>query len=237
MSTTSALDSFLGKWQQRWPEWSLVEPFIAADQRERVLAWFALQQECEDIYNASGDTTAVDAKLAWWGEELRSWAGQRSRHPLGRLLEPVRAPWAQLADALPSLLQARTALADAAQARQSLQPWAQAVVAVEAVLFGQRAAAATAQCAVVTQMLAQRLDRLGQAAVPQDVPGEDSHSAIAAWAADLLAQWPLRVDGPRPRRVHAVLARLRTQALASGKTLTPHPASVLLKAWWAGRGR
>jgi hypothetical protein len=91
--------------------------------------------------------------------------------------------------------------------------------------------------ALVTQVLAHRLDRLGQAAVPQDVPGEDSNSAIAAWAGQLMAHWPQRVSGPRPRRVHAVLARLRTQALASGKILTPHPATVLLRAWWAGRGR
>lgn len=236
MSTSSALDSFLGKWQQRWPEWSLVEPFIEAGQREKVVAWFALQQEFEDIYNASGDTTAVDAKLTWWGEELRSWASQRSRHPLGRVLEPARAPWASLAQALPGLLEAREALHDAAGARQSLQGYATAVAEVEAALFDLPPASGASQ-SVVTQVLAHRLDRLGQAAVPQDVPGEDSSSAIAAWAGQLMAGWPRRVPGPRPRRIHAVLARLRTQALASGKTLTPHPASVLLRAWWAGRGR
>ena len=72
-------------------------PFVAESQRELAVAWFALLQEFDDMLNTSGDPLPADAKLAWWGEELRSWAGHRSRHPLGRLLEPVRAPWAQLA--------------------------------------------------------------------------------------------------------------------------------------------
>ena len=41
------------------------------------------------------DPLPADAKLAWWGEELRGWAARRSRHPLGRRLEPVRADWAR----------------------------------------------------------------------------------------------------------------------------------------------
>lgn len=231
MSTSSALDSFLGKWHQRWPEWPLVEPFIEAGQRERVTAWFALLQEFEDIYQAGGDTTAVDAKLAWWAEELRSWANRRSRHPLGRVLEPVPAPWAELAAALPDLPAAREALGDAALARTALAGYGRAVAAVEAVLFG-RPAVPKAADVVVTQTLAQRLDRTGQAAVPASVAGGDPR----AWARELLRQWPLRVAGPRPRRVLSVLSRLRLQGLAAGRPLTPHAASVLFKAWWAARG-
>lgn len=236
MSTPGALDSFLGKWHQRWPEWSLVEPFIDAALRPRVEAWFALLQEFEDVYQAGGDTTAVDAKLSWWSEELHSWARQRSRHPLGRVLEPVRAPWDALADALPDLMAARESLADPAVARASLTAYAHAVADVEAVLFD-LPSSPKAAAAVITQTLAQRLDRTGQAAVPASIPGEDSQAAIAAWARELLAGWPLRIAGPRPRRVLAVLSRLRLQGLAAGKPLTPHAASVLIKAWWAARGR
>ncbi|PSD10077.1 phytoene/squalene synthase family protein, partial [Stenotrophomonas maltophilia] len=90
MSST-ALDSFLDKWRSRWPEWSVAAPFVAESQRELAVAWFALLQEFDDMLNTSGDPLPADAKLAWWGEELRSWAAHRSRHPLGRLLEPVRA--------------------------------------------------------------------------------------------------------------------------------------------------
>src|SRR5690606_16613093 len=136
--------------------------------RARAVAWFALLQEFEDILNATGDTTPVDAKLAWWGEELRSWDSQRSRHPLGRLLEPVRAPWAQLADALPSLIDARVRPLDAAQARAALSAYAATVAAVEAVLFNDTYLPAAAD-AVLTQTLAQRVQELGVAAAPQDI--------------------------------------------------------------------
>ena len=107
MSGSDALGGFLEKWRARWPEWRLAEVFVPPEQRQRVVAWFALLQEFEDILNIAGDPLPADAKLGWWATELRDWAGQRSRHPLGRLLEPVPAPWAQLADALPALVAAR----------------------------------------------------------------------------------------------------------------------------------
>ncbi|WP_017917626.1 squalene/phytoene synthase family protein, partial [Xanthomonas sp. SHU 308] len=91
MSSSSALDAFLDKWRRRWPEWAVAEAFVPAPQRARTVAWFALLQEFDDILNIAGDPLPADAKLAWWGEELRSWSGQRSRHPLGRVLEPVAA--------------------------------------------------------------------------------------------------------------------------------------------------
>ncbi|RBA78716.1 phytoene/squalene synthase family protein, partial [Xanthomonas oryzae pv. oryzae] len=107
MSQSSALDSFLDKWRTRWPEWSVAEPFIPQLQRPLAAAWFALLQEWEDIMNIAGDPLPADAKLAWWQQELRDWSNQRSRHPLGRVLEPVRAPWAALADTLPAMQTAR----------------------------------------------------------------------------------------------------------------------------------
>lgn len=236
MSSYSALDSFLGKWHQRWPEWSLVEPFIEAGQRQRCVAWFALLQEFDDILAADGDTTAQDAKLAWWGGELRSWQEQRSRHPLGRVLDPLRAPWIGLADSLPDLLAARAALGSAELARGALAGFAQAVAAVEAVVFNAPLQAGAAQT-VVRHTLAQRLERRGQQAVPASIGGDTAAMAVSAWAQQLLQGWGLRVPGPRPRRVLSVLARLRLQGLASDKGIAPHQAVVLLKAWWAARGR
>jgi phytoene/squalene synthetase len=73
--SSTALDSFLDKWRSRWPEWSVAAPFVAESQRELAVAWFALLQEFDDMLNTSGDPLPADAKLAWWGEELRSWAG------------------------------------------------------------------------------------------------------------------------------------------------------------------
>ncbi|MCF8813274.1 phytoene/squalene synthase family protein, partial [Xanthomonas campestris pv. campestris] len=151
MSQSSALDSFLDKWRSRWPEWSVAEPFIPEPQRRLAAAWFALLQEWEDIMNIAGDPLPADAKLAWWQQELNDWSNQRSRHPLGRVLEPVRAPWAQLAQTLPAMQAARAQPDDLAQAMGRLQAFAEAVVAVEAVVFARtRSSDATA---VVVQWL------------------------------------------------------------------------------------
>ena len=235
MTTSSALDSFLDKWRTRWPEWSVAEPFVPEAQRTLVVAWFTLLQEFDDILNTSGDPMPADAKLAWWGEELRSWAGQRSRHPLGRLLEPVRAPWTALADALPDLIEARAAALEPAQAFKALQPYAAAVAAVEAVMFDTPARGDVAT-PVLVQTLAQRLNAAGVAAVPRSLLAAGEGDAAQRWAQQLLARWPARVPGPRARRMYASLARTRLQASAEGRELKVTPMRTLLRTWWAGRG-
>ncbi|HDS1580081.1 squalene/phytoene synthase family protein [Stenotrophomonas maltophilia] len=239
MSST-ALDSFLDKWRSRWPEWSVAAPFVAESQRELAVAWFALLQEFDDMLNTSGDPLPADAKLAWWGEELRSWAAQRSRHPLGRLLEPVRAPWAQLAEALPDLVEARTVALDAAGAERALAGYAEAVAAVEAALFaetpGKRAPRSGAGRAVQLQTLAQRLQDAGVAGVPRSLLDEDAGTAAQRWAQYLLKGWGRRVPGPRPRRVWSSLARARVAAQAAGQPIEATPVRTLLRVWWAARG-
>lgn len=74
MAGPTALDSFLDKWRSRWPEWAVAEVFVPVRQRERAVAWFALLQEFDDILNIAGDPLPADAKLGWWGTELRDWA-------------------------------------------------------------------------------------------------------------------------------------------------------------------
>ena len=178
MSTSSALDSFLDKWRTRWPEWQVAERFVPERQRTLVVAWFSLLQEFDDIFNTAGDPMPSDAKLAWWGEELRSWSVQRSRHPLGRVLEPVRAPWAQLAETLPDLIEARAVPVDPAQALRSLQAYAAAVAAVEAVMF-QTPARGDVATPVLVQTLAQRLHESGVAAIPRSLLAEDDSARHA----------------------------------------------------------
>ena len=234
MSST-ALESFLDKWRSRWPEWSVAEPFVAEPQRARTLAWFALLQELDDMLNTSSDPLPADAKLAWWGEELRSWAGQRSRHPLGRLLEPVRAPWAQLADALPDLVEARAPAPDPAAAERALLRYAEAVAAVEVVMFDD-APRNGAPRAVLLQTLAQRLQEAGAAGVPRSLLETDAANADKRWREHLLKAWPVRVAGPRPRRIWAVLARSRLAAQAAGRPVEATPMRTLLRVWWAARG-
>ena len=165
MTAPSALDSFLDKWRSRWPEWSLAEVFVAQAERERTVAWFSLLQEFDDILNIAGDPLPANAKLAWWGEELRDWDARRSRHPLGRLLEPVRAPWSRLADALPDLPEARMGKADTAAAFAALARHAEAMAAVEAAMFGDvRGDAAQAIAAQVQHHEAANRERLAEVA-------------------------------------------------------------------------
>lgn len=234
MSDSAALDSFLDKWRTRWPEWSVAEVFVAPARRDIVVAWFALLQEFDDVLNIAGDPLPADAKLAWWGEELRGWAGQRSRHPLGRRLEPVRADWAQLADALPTLTEARARAVSADTAFGSLSRYAEAVAAVEAGLLGR----APASQGVAAQMLAARLTEMGPAAVPADVQraGSDADS-LRAWSVSLNERWPPR-QGARERRLLSAYAqgRLRRFARRGEPAPLPSRAALLLTGWRAARG-
>jgi len=241
MTTPTALDSFLDKWRSRWPEWSVGEVFVPQDQRMKTLAWFALLQEFEDILNIAGDPLPADAKLGWWGTELRDWAGHRSRHPLGRLLEPVPAPWATLADALPALVTARERPADAVAALASLAGYAQAVSEVEAVVLGGQP---RQPGAIAAQVLATRLAEAGLQAVPRARQPVDLEATAAReraqrdWAGDLLATWPARAGGASARRMWASFARHRLDQFAQGRVPQPgrQPLRLLWRAWRAAQG-
>ncbi len=227
MSTTSALDSFLDKWRDRWPEWEVAGRFVPADRQRTALAWFSLLQEFEDIMNISGDPLPADAKLAWWQQELRDWSGRRSRHPLGRVLEPHLAPWAQLAETLPAMQASRGQPLSLEAALAVLQPFAEAVVAVEAVLFG-RARPADAR-AVAVQWLSARTASAGAAALPAGVdPG--------AWRGQLLAQWPAKAALAQPHRIWSRLARLRLRREQAGQSSWAPPLQQLWHAWRAASG-
>ncbi|KAB7764891.1 phytoene synthase [Xanthomonas maliensis] len=227
MSHSSALDSFLDKWRSRWPEWAVAEPFVPSSQRPLAVAWFALLQEWEDIMNIAGDPLPADAKLAWWQQELRDWSGQRSRHPLGRVLEPVRAPWAALAETLPAVQAARSTPATLAQALQTLQPFAEAVIAVEAVLFERRAPGEARVVAV--QWLDARQRAAGEAAAPAGIGSAD-------WRQQLLRAWPGKPALARPHRVWSRLARLRLRRELAGKPAYAPPLQQLWHSWRAASG-
>lgn len=222
MTGPTALDSFLGKWRERWPEWPVAETFVPVAQRELAVAWFALLQEFEDAMNIAGDPLPANAKLGWWGEELRDWSRRRSRHPLGRLLEPHAAPWADLAEALPVLVALREPWPDIDAAFARVQPLAKAIAVVEAALFGGHADAAVVQ-AIGAQWLAARVLGTGQG---NDLP-------------TLLERWLARVPASsRPRRLWALLARDRVQARVRWGD-EPRRISrlhLLWRAWNAVRG-
>lgn len=204
-SGASALDGFLDKWRRRWPEWTVAETFLPPAQRVPAVVWFALLQEFEDAANVDGDPLPADAKLAWWGEELRDWSRRRSRHPLGRVLEPMPAPWMALSDALPALVAARARPVDEAAAFAQWAPLAQAAAAVEGALFDPVAGGPQAHVeAIRMQWLAARLMAAGEGATPST-----PSVAAEAWARQLRRRWPVRPAAPMPRRVLSALARAR----------------------------
>jgi hypothetical protein len=225
MSNSAALDSFLEKWRTRQPEWQLVQGFVPEAQRGIAVAWFALLQELADAMNIAGDPLPADAKLAWWGEELRDWSRRRSRHPLGRVLEPVAAPWDVLADALPALPLMR-ALPDSVDAALPLvMPLARAIARVEAGLFpGARQPDAIE--ALAAHLLFSRW---------MEVP---PHADMPRWRDALLARWPARGGGPRPRRILNAILRKRVQHLhADGLGSTPtKPLALVWTCWRAAAG-
>ena len=240
MTTPTALDSFIDKWRSRWPEWSAAEVFVAGTGSDPSLAWFALLQEFDDILNIAGDPLPADAKLGWWAAELRDWAGQRSRHPLGRLLEPRPAPWAELADALPTLVAARERPMDTDAAFAALSGYARAACAVEAALLG----APPGADALAAQVLAARLVQAGPAALPRALESGDAGDGAAAgrarqaWAGELLGRWPAASTASRPRRIYARFARHRLRQQAAGRLPQPgrQPLGELWRAWRAAAG-
>ncbi|SDQ23850.1 phytoene/squalene synthase family protein [Pseudoxanthomonas sp. CF125] len=239
MTDSTALDSFLDKWRARWPEWRVVEVFVPVAQRQLAVAWFALLQEFTDAMNIAGDPLPADAKLAWWGEELRDWSRQRSRHPLGRVLEPSRAPWFELAETLPVLIRLRERPQDPAAAFELVRPLATAVANVESVLFGTAAVVGQPLVrSIGAQWLATRLEGAGDAAVPVH-SGSQTDLFQHGWSQELLEQWPVRNGGAVPRRLWSALARSRLRRFtAAGEGSAPlSPVRALWLGWRMARRR
>jgi phytoene/squalene synthetase len=236
MSDSTALDSFLEKWRTRWPEWRVVEVFVPASQRQLAVAWFALLQEFADAMNIVGDPLPADAKLMWWGEELRDWGRQRSRHPLGRVLEPQGAPWHALAETLPALIEARAKPASGDAAFAQLAQLASAIVQVELALFQVISDDAPAQAqAISAQLLAARLEQAGSEALPADAGDQRALSELD-WARALQLRWPIS-GGAAPRRLWSALARSRLRRFqGTGEGIAPlPPARALWLGWRAAR--
>lgn len=234
MSESAALEGFLDKWRQRWPEWSVVEVFVPASERRIALAWFALLQEFEDAMNIAGDPLPADAKLGWWGEELHDWSRHRSRHPLGRVLEPCEAPWAALATTLPLLARARPRPLDQDTAFVTLAPLASAVCGVETALFSGQQDDTSVQ-AIAARFLAARLGQGGMEAVPLRLDG-DAGVSLEAWCRVLQRRWPEAHGAAMPRRLWSALGRSRLQRSLAGEAVAPlRPAAALWAGWRAAR--
>ncbi len=236
----AALDSFVSKWRQRWPEWTVVEVFVPAPRRAVVLAWAALLQELTDAAWGGEDPRPGDAKLAWWQEELLGWSLGRRRHPLGLALQRREAPWGRLAGTLPGLRASRERPRDLAEAYDALSDFSAAVAEVERGLFpapGDPGGADDVERdAVAAALLHVRCLQPGDGHVPLAVfarAGEGDPATI--WRQQLRQRWPSRPSACLPRRLWTRLARARLRHADPGRPLKPW--SALLLGWRAARRR
>lgn len=232
MSEQDALDSFTGKWRERWPEWGVAEVFVPVPQRSDALAWAALVQELTDAAWGGSDPRPGEAKLGWWLEELQGWTKGGRRHPLGVLLQKRTAPWSALAEALPALRDSRERPLDTPHAGQQVAAFAQAIAMVDAALFGN--AGADDPAAATCHLLHLRLAHHAGAAAPLAAfaaAGEEG--ASTAWAREL-AGLPVPRAATRPRRLWVSLASARLRRGDPAQAL-PLPRA-LWTAWHAARG-
>lgn len=221
-TTRPADGDFVAKWQARWPEWRIGMAFVEPAMRAHAAAWWSLLEEFGDAAWAGSDATPGLAKLAWWQEELQGWSKGARRHPLGTHLQRVDAPWHTLALALRLLPATREHPADTARNLGQLQDLALAVAACETRLFGDGARDSGDGRVAAAPLLAM------QALVRVDQP----------LAARLLADWPQRDGGTRPRRIANAISRARLALLAREGVSRPVPAPrVLWSSWRAARAR
>lgn len=227
MSDREALEGFTGKWLARWPEWAVAEVFVPAERRELARAWFSLRDELAEAAWGGDDPRPGEAKLGWWVEELDGWSRGARRHPLGLALQPLTAPWSNLAACLPALRASRERPRDMDAALFSLEPYAEALAGVAQRLFDARTPAPAHS--VVISLLAERLLRHPDHATPLgDIDAR-------GWATTLLQQWPAPGEGTRPGRIHAAMVRGRLQRFAVGKSPVLPRLSALARAWRAAR--
>ncbi|MCF7220851.1 phytoene/squalene synthase family protein [Marilutibacter chinensis] len=237
----AALDSFIAKWRQRWPEWGVAEVFVPAPGRSLASAWAALLQEWTDAAWGGRDPRPGEAKLAWWGEELEGWARGARRHPLGAVLQREAVDWPALSATLPALRASRERPRDHAEAFAMLDPFAAAVSEAEDRLFGIDAAVAAETAiagrdAVAASLLQMRFFHEGDGHVPLAVLARAGEGApLAIWAEQLRQRWPQAPASTLPRRLWAGLARARLARADPGRPLKPWVS--LAVGWRAARAR
>jgi hypothetical protein len=227
MSDGEALKGFTDKWLAHWPEWPVAEVFVATEQRALARAWFCLRDEMTEAAWGGEDSRPGDAKLGWWMEELDGWSRGARRHPLGLTLQPLAAPWTNLAACLPALRASRERPRDMDAALFSLEPYAEALAGVAQHLFG--AGTLAPARSVVISLLAERVLRHPDHATPLgDIDAR-------GWASKLLQQWPAPGEGSCPGRIHAAMVRGRLQRFVVGKPLVLPRLTALAMAWRAAR--
>lgn len=248
----AAIHAFVGKAWEREPEMRIAAVFCPAPARPVFEAWGALLHELRAAAFELSDARVTEGKCAWWAEELAGWGEGRSRHPLGRGLARIEAPWATLGRAVLELADAESAQADTPAAIAALLGPASTVHAVETALFAPAVPEATVTArAIAVHWLAMRLPaglatadrgrvplhlvaRHGTAACAE--PGPARVALLRDWGAELLAAAGPEPAGPLFRRARTAFDRARLARLArTGVPVEPVPVATLWRAWRAAR--
>jgi hypothetical protein len=228
------------------------EVFCARPLRARFAAWGALLFELREAAFELSDARLVEAKSAWWADELLRSAQGAPRHPLTQALAMPGLPWSELARGMLALAHAdgsRPVDRDAALA--AVAPLAEGIATVEAVLFD-AAMTGDASRMVAVHLLCERL-RIGLAAndggrVPLSLLARhavassalaqpEGMPAIVDWAAELAAAQPSDLAGVALYRAsRTALDGWFLRELATGRPHRPMPRLRALRlAWHAAR--
>lgn len=200
-----AVAAFVAKWRLREPGMVYAEVFCARPLRARFAAWGALLFELREAAFELSDARLVEAKSAWWADELLRCAQGAPRHPLTQALAAPRLPWNELAHGMLAMAHADASRpVDRAAALAAIAPLAEGIARVEAALFDATMTSESSRM-VAVHLLCERL-RVGLASLdggrvplsllarhaingsvlaqPQGAP------AVADWAAELAAALP-----------------------------------------------
>lgn len=131
-----AVAAFVAKWRMREPEMVYAEVFCARPLRTRFATWGALLFELREAAFELSDARLIEAKSAWWADELLRCSQGAPRHPLTQALASPRLQWTALAHGMLAMAHAdasRPSDRDAAFA--VVAPLADGIAKVEAALF------------------------------------------------------------------------------------------------------
>lgn len=84
--TDPALQSYIDTWLGARPARHQALPFVREAQRDRVLAWGALEHALFAAAYGISEVHVATAKLDWWGEELVGAVVSGGRHPVVKVL-------------------------------------------------------------------------------------------------------------------------------------------------------
>ena len=209
-SDTPDVAAFIDKWRAREPEMVYAEVFCPRHLHARFVLWGALLFELRAAAFELSDARLIEAKCAWWADELLHCAQGAPRHPLTKALATPELPWNGLARGMLDVAHADVARpADRAAALAAVMPLAESIGRVEAVLFN-ASMSNDASTAVAIHLLGERL-RIGLAAadagrVPLTLLARHGVTAaslsqlqgvpaVSDWAAELVATLPSNLAG------------------------------------------